>query len=528
MDIMQIWSAYHKDANPDAITPMYQQCEIHAKARGYGDANLLHIASQNAHPEAVAWLLEKGLDPNEASSYGHLPLFLLAGKDFSSNYPPREGDIYRTALLLLDGGAKPSLRDPSGKFCYHVAAQEGNVEFLRALVDRGVRLTRTDPDGNTALHLLVEACSNPLEALEAVDKEMEEKRNEDSLPPKRRSPITMKELEQRKQAIEASLEDLFRCAVILKDAGVDPEAENHMMETAHTLAVRRGAKKIAALLDGSLSPEDADTAEGREKIAAGGMTLHQAVRQSDAEAVRALVKMGEDINAISEQHSFEGLSPLAVACQTCDIPMATLLLGLGADPTLRNGEGEQPIVALFSSLITRHPPKNLYEDRLAARLLALLVRHGFDVNSSLTDWGDCLLGVACASSYGIGFGRDSVIAMVVEEAIRLGADVDRKNFGGQTPLMLSCKGDFRTMEAVQTELLEAGADAALRDMDGNTALHYAARNPSPSAAVAMTELLFELGKPDPATVNVFNKTALDYAVEQDNAPLVKLLLRHIK
>ena len=44
--------------------------------------NLLHIASQNAHPEAVAWLLEQGLKPNEASTYGDIPLFLLAKKGF--------------------------------------------------------------------------------------------------------------------------------------------------------------------------------------------------------------------------------------------------------------------------------------------------------------------------------------------------------------------------------------------------------------------------------------------------------------
>lgn len=528
MDIMQVWAAYHKDANPENIFPMYQQCELSAKAKGYGDVTLLHIASQNAHPEAVAWLLEQGLNPNESSTYGDIPLFLLARKGFSCNYPPREDDIYRTARILLDAGAKTTLRNSDGKLCYHVAAEAGNVEFLRALAERDVRLTRTDENGNTALHLIAEACRNPLEDLERVNQEIEEKRNEDSLPPKMRSPISMKELEQRKQAVEEKLEELFRCAVIFIEAGVDPEAENSMLETAHTLAVRRGAKKIAALLDGSLSPEDEDTAEGRERIAAGGMTLHQAVRRSDEEAVRALVKMGEDVNAISEQHSFEGLSPLAVACQTCDIPMATLLLELGADPTLRNGEGEQPIVALFSSQIMLHPPKNLYKDRLAARLVELLVRHGFDLNSSLTDGGDCLLGLACASSNGRGSGRDSVIVMVVEEAIRLGADVNRKNDAGQTPLMLSCTGDFRTMEAVQTALLEAGADVTLRDVEGSTALHYAAHNPSPTAAVAMTELLFDLGRPDAGMVDIFIKTALDYAVEKDNAPLVKLLLRHTK
>lgn len=90
MDIMKIWTAYQKNADPETIFPMYQECELNAKAEGYGDVNLLHIASQNAHPEAVAWLLEQGLNPNEASRYGELPLFLLAKKGFSNNYIPRK------------------------------------------------------------------------------------------------------------------------------------------------------------------------------------------------------------------------------------------------------------------------------------------------------------------------------------------------------------------------------------------------------------------------------------------------------
>lgn len=528
MDIMQVWKAYQRDADPETIFPMYQECELNEKAEGYGDVNLLHIASQNAHPEAVSWLLEQGLNPNQASKYGELPLFLLAKKGFSCNYLPREGDIYRTAQALLDGGGSALRRDSNGMFCYHYAAEAGNKEFLCALAERGVRLNKTNQNGDTGLHLIAQACYNPLQDLERVDEEIEEKGREDSLPVKMRSPISMEELEWRKKRIEEELEDLFRCAVILMDAGVDPEAENDMLETAHKLAVRAGAKKLAALLDGSYSPDEEHSPEGEEKIVAGGMTLHQAVRKSDEVAVRALVAMGEDLNAISEQESFEGLSPLAVACQTCDIPMASLLLELGADPAQKNGAGEQPIVALFSPQIMIHAPRNLYRDRLAEQLVELLVQYGFDLDSSLNDQDDCLLGLACASQNGRGSGRDSVIDMVVEEAIRLGADVNRKNDAGQTPLMLSCTGNFRTMEEVQTVLLEAGADVTLRDVQGNTALHYAACQEALHDAVAMTELMLDFGEPDANAVNLSGKTAMDYAVERDNTPLVKLLLPYME
>lgn len=240
-------------------------------------------------------------------------------------------------------------RDSNGMFCYHYAAQQGNDEFFRALAERNTRLNKVDEQGNTAFHLIAQSYYNPLEGLKRVNEEIEDKRNEKSLPVKQRSPISMEVLEQRKKAVEEKMENLFCCAVILLDAGVNPEIENNMLETAHTLAVRAGAKKLAALLDGSYSPDQENSSDGQKKIAAGGMTLHQAVRKSDEAAVCALVAMGEDINAISEQETFEGLSPLAVACQTCDIPMVYLLLKLGANPSYKNSEGEQPIVALFGS-----------------------------------------------------------------------------------------------------------------------------------------------------------------------------------
>lgn len=114
MDIMQIWGSYQKGANPENIFPMYQECSLKEKATGYGDVNLLHIASQNAHPEAVAWLLEQGLKPNTASGYGDLPLFLLPKKGFPATIFQERGIPTGQHLLFLMGAASVSAGDSRG------------------------------------------------------------------------------------------------------------------------------------------------------------------------------------------------------------------------------------------------------------------------------------------------------------------------------------------------------------------------------------------------------------------------------
>jgi ankyrin repeat protein len=79
------------------------------------------------------------------------------------------------------------------------------------------------------------------------------------------------------------------------------------------------------------------------------------------------------------------------------------------------------------------------------------------------------------------------------------------------------------MENVQLTLLERGVNVAAADQDGNTALHYAAKNRNKNGAKTLCDMLLEFGA-DASVVNNAGKAALDIATEQDNEPLVKLLL----
>ena len=68
----------------------------------------------------------------------------------------------------------------------------------------------------------------------------------------------------------------------------------YQTETAYKLALRAGAKKISALLNGTYSPDEEQSPEPQAKIATGGMTLHQACCQNQSEVVEQLLMAGAE------------------------------------------------------------------------------------------------------------------------------------------------------------------------------------------------------------------------------------------
>ena len=56
------------------------------------------------------------------------------------------------------------------------------------------------------------------------------------------------------------------------------------------------------------------------------------------------------------------------------------------------------------------------------------------------------------------------------------------------------------------------------DKNGNTPLHYAAKNYHKTTGTELAGLLFEFGDPRPDAVNNEGKTALEIATEANNEP----------
>lgn len=525
MDANQIATSYARGtASREELLEMYKQCEDIETTYGYADDNLLHLACQYSHWEAIEYLLGAGLDPNEPNKNDGLPIFALARSASSGSYVIMPGDTYKSTCLMLDARASTLRRDEEDYYCYHHAAKTGNHEFLTALHEKGAALNRTDSDGNTGLHLVAAAAYNYARDLEKMKDALTKKKAGEE-PDRHYRATSIEELQRLIQKPARQMENLFQCARVFMDAGIDPEAKNSMLETAHTLAMRNSAKKIAALLDGSFNPDD-DDPDAEAKLAAGGMTLHQAVRQRDADAVRAIIQLGADVNEISDQENFHGLTPLATACLTCDTDMAAILLELGADATQKSNTGAPALAYLFTNQIEINlgVVQRITAGKLPRKMLKLMTDHGYDPNSLVDDQENTLLHLAIGSPYGGGGRRDTLKWMVTAELLRLGADVNVRNIAGQTPLMLACVGDYGDMEEIQLSLLEAGADVTAQDQYGNTVLHYAAYNSSDHGAVALTENLYEFGAPQADAVNNEGKSPMDFAQERGYENLVKLLI----
>jgi ankyrin repeat protein len=154
-------------------------------------------------------------------------------------------------------------------------------------------------------------------------------------------------------------------------------------------------------------------------VFAANAPLAKAVRKGSDTLVAKLIAAGEDVNEVDEDYR----GPLYYACVRGDADLIQQLLDKGAKVNAQDRQGDTPLIALV---------RNTFDVGPAA---ALLIAHG--------------------------------------------AVVDAQDFPGRTALMEAVRRspgvlDYRAETALVKTLLEAGADAAVQDSNGDTAAHFAA------------------------------------------------------
>ena len=535
LDIYTLKTMYEKNEKNDIIFGAYKELikgtdEKRLKELGF-------IAAKNADPRALELLFNEGLDPNTVDDYSRTLLHQAAKKEWGF-YRPERNDMIDVVNLLLDKNVNVLRKEDNEKMvCYHYAAKAGNYEFVETLAKRGTKLNMVDKRGNTGIHLAADAVKHAISSLKHSENDLEraKKRSNDFINERlangwdmdrikkymegQRVP-TADEEERKHRAIEEKVEDYFKTVKAFNDGGVDIDEKNEYGETALRFAINGNAKKIAAYLNGTLDNND-------NTVTAGGMTLHQAAQKNDADAIRALAALGADMNEFlnDEKYNHGGCTALGIACSFLRPDAALALLKCGADPSIKDNNGNVAVSYILSPDVLASLNLSTFEEKRIERILDALIDSGFDLNMFVNENSDTLLNLACSSSRGTSYNGHSTKRTVIDYVLKNSVDVNIANRFGESPLMHACEKDFEIMENVQIRLLEIGANVNAKDEKSDTALHYAARNTSKAGAKTLADMLVEFGA-DITEGNNEGKTALDIATEQNNEPLVKLLLDH--
>lgn len=112
--------------------------------------SLLHAAAFVNHPNAVEYLLERGIDVNLRTPDKRTPLHDAA-----------YGGSLECAHILIDNGAEVDAVDSAGKTALHDAVAGDFQEFCDFLIENGADVNKTDKAHKTPLRIAKEyECKN--------------------------------------------------------------------------------------------------------------------------------------------------------------------------------------------------------------------------------------------------------------------------------------------------------------------------------------------------------------------------------
>lgn len=526
MSVYEIKRAYQK--KEENMISFYEQ----AVSEGSELEWLVEVAADFSDIEALEFLIDKGFNPTDVNSSEWNILHICAArKESSRGYEIEENRVYNATKKMLELRVSPMKKTPDNKTCYHYAAYSGNFEFIKALIDNGTKLTMTDNQSNNALHIAVDAARHAISSLEYAEKSVQ-----DGIKAYEAAKVNftedtsqayidtftnrIKDNEKRLKAEQNRVSEFEKTIQELLKTEIDLEDKNSSQETPLSIAVKYGLKRISAMLEGI------DIDNNSDSVVAAGMTFHKAAELKDYEAMKALFNLGHDINQLNDTAGeFLGRTPLAIAMLKMDKLGVEQLLELGADPNLKDSDGRQAIAYLFTVTAQLCVNQNTFKDKVGQSIINSLIQHGWDKNSFVDDDSNTTMILACRSAGpATGYNSNFFPAVIIEELAYKGVDLDLANLSGINGLMYLCSGDPSRTENSLITLLEQGARVDMKDKEGRTALMYAAQNHYHIQMKNFAEMMDQFGDILVNTVDNQGKTALDYATEQDNEPLVKWLL----
>jgi ankyrin repeat protein len=377
----------------------------------------------------------------------------------------RSGDL-NEVNKVLSSGADANARDEMGSTPLIDAAWSGNVEIARTLLQHGADVNATHREaGSTALEYAV------LTGRTAVVK-------------------------------------------LLLAAGADTDRRYRYDQTVLHLAAARGFSEILALLISShaaIGPVDAN----------GNTPLDEAVLHNQAEAVRFLIAHGADVKRV---HPADGRGPVHETAIKGFAGLIPILVDAGANPVLRDRSGQTPldlalayknanVVAVLLKLGSRiSEPQAAAEEAMETAVLKgqveiarILLESGFNVNKPTASGSTYLHDAALKNQ-----------RRIAELLLHCGAHLEALNQIGGTPLHDAALGG--SVDVINL-LLDQGANINAADRESSATPLMLAASLGRASAVAA---LLKRGA-DPALKDARGLTALDRAKKAEDPETIRLL-----
>ena len=255
----------------------------------------------------------------------------------------------------------------------------------------------------------------------------------------------------------------------------------------------------------------------------GTTPLHWAVYRVDRELVAALLKKGARAHVVNKY----GASPLAEAVRIANLEMTGMLLEAGADANVANEDGQTALMLAartgnvgVARLLVQHGAdvnkRESYRDQSAvmwaaaqghADMVAFLVSQKADLTVQAQDneWMTQISSEPRVQYRPTGgltpllYAARAGCLGCVTSMVQAGADVDRPNPDGMTPMMMALDNGY---PAVAHYLLDRGANPHTWDWWGRTPLYIAVTlrggpdsrpGPRPPESLAFIQALLDAG-----------------------------------
>ena len=294
-----------------------------------------------------------------------------------------------------------------------------------------------------------------------------------------------------------------RAKQLEQGAYIESKDGQDQMLLSYAAANGRGAVVKQLLKQGA----DVESRDGH-----GRTLLSYAAANGNEAIVKLLLKQGADVKS----RDGHGRTPLSYAAANgCDA-VVQKLLKKGADVESRDGHGRTPLSyaaangcdAVVQKLLKKGADIESKDGHDQTPQLQRQLKHGADAKPKNSYFNRTPLSYAAAN------GRDAI----VQQLLKLGADVESKDAHGRTPLLWAAENGN---EAVVKLLLTTGkANVNAENDDTCTPLVYAAKN----GHKAVVDELLLARKVDVDVRNKWVRTPLSYAAENGHKTIVEILL----